>query len=65
MFAVGTNCKTSVIETTCSLQFQEDLPKGTILHFAFEVNEVDAYIKLCNQNDYEIFMGPKDLVLVI
>ena len=42
---------------------QEDFPKGTIRHFAFEVDDVDAYIRLCKENNLEIFMGPKDVVL--
>jgi len=42
---------------------QEDLPKGTIRHFAFEVDNVDFYICLCQENGHEIFMGPKDVVL--
>ena len=42
---------------------QEDLPKGTIRHFAFEVDDVDAYAEKCRQNGYEIFMGPKEVVL--
>lgn len=42
---------------------QDDLPKGTIRHFAFEVDNVDFYINKCKENGYEIFMGPKDVVL--
>lgn len=42
---------------------QENLPKGTIRHFAFEVDDVELYIDKCQKNGYEIFMGPKDVVL--
>lgn len=42
---------------------EEDLPKGTVRHFAFEVDDVDWYINQCKENGCEIFMGPKDVVL--
>lgn len=42
---------------------QEDLPKGIIRHFAFVVDNVDAYIGKCKEKGHEIFMGPKDVVL--
>lgn len=42
---------------------QEDLPKGTIRHFAFEVDNVDFYIAKCKENGYEIFFGPKEVTL--
>lgn len=41
----------------------EDLPQGVIRHFAFEVDDVDSYAKKCTEKGYEIFMGPKDVVL--
>lgn len=41
----------------------EDRPQGVIRHFAFEVDDVDAYAEKCHQNGYEIFMGPKEVVL--
>lgn len=42
---------------------EEDLLKGTIRHFAFEVDDVELYAEKCRKAGYEVFMGPKDVVL--
>ena len=39
------------------------MPRGVIRHFAFEVDDVDAYSEKCRQNGYEIFFGPKEVIL--
>lgn len=40
-----------------------DLPKGTIRHIAFNVDNVDLCVKTVTEAGYEIFMGPKDIVI--
>lgn len=41
----------------------EHLEKGTIRHFAFAVNDVDLCAKTVSTAGYEVFMGPKDIVI--
>lgn len=41
----------------------EQLPKGTIRHFAFKVDDVDFMVDLVKKNGFEVFMGPKDICL--
>lgn len=40
-----------------------DLPKGTIRHIAFNVDNVDLCVKTVTEAGYEVFMGPKDIVI--
>lgn len=40
---------------------EEQLPKGTIRHFAFAVDDVDACVKAVTDAGYEVFMGPKEI----
>lgn len=40
---------------------EESLAKGTIRHFAFAVDDVDACVKAVTEAGYEIFVGPKDI----
>ena len=42
---------------------EEDLPKGTIRHIAFSVDDVDLCVKTVTEAGYEVFMGPKDIVI--
>lgn len=42
---------------------EEDLPKGTIRHIAFDVDDVDLCVKTVTEAGYEVFMGPKDIVI--
>lgn len=39
------------------------LEKGTIRHFAFAVDDVDACVKAVTDAGYEVFIGPKDIVI--
>lgn len=42
---------------------EEDLPKGTIRHIAFGVDDVNLCVKTVTEAGYEVFMGPKDIVI--
>ena len=42
---------------------ESQLPKGTIRHFAFAVDDVDACVKAVSDAGYEIFIGPKDVII--
>ena len=42
---------------------EEDLPKGTIRHIAFDVDDVNLCVKTVTEAGYEVFMGPKDIVI--
>ena len=42
---------------------EDKLPKGTIRHFAFAVDNVDACIKAVTDAGYEVFIEPKDIVI--
>ncbi len=42
---------------------QEQLPVGTIRHFAFAVDDVDACVKSVTAAGYEVFKGPQDIVI--
>ena len=42
---------------------EEDLPKGTFRHIAFSVDDVDLCVKAVTEAGYEVFMGPKDIVI--
>lgn len=42
---------------------EEDLPIGTIRHVAFSVDDVDLCVKVVTEAGYEVFMGPKDIVI--
>lgn len=37
------------------------LPQGTIRHFAFATDSVDAIVKKVQEAGYEVFIGPKDI----
>lgn len=41
----------------------DHLPKGTIRHFAFSTNDVDACVKAVANAGYEVFVNPKDIVI--
>lgn len=41
----------------------EQLPQGTIRHFAFKVDDVDYFVNLVKSEGHEVFMGPKDICL--
>ena len=41
----------------------EDLPQGNIRHFAFATDDVDACVKAVSDAGYEVFIGPKDIVI--
>ena len=41
----------------------DKLEKGVIRHFAFAVDDVDACVKAVTDAGYEIFIGPKDIVI--
>lgn len=42
---------------------KQQLPQGTLRHFAFKVDSVDYFVDLVKSNGYEVFMGPKDICL--
>lgn len=42
---------------------EESLEKGVIRHFAFAVSDVDACVRAVTEEGYEIFMGPKDILI--
>lgn len=42
---------------------EENLGKGNIRHFAFGVEDVDLCVKAVTEAGYEVFMGPKDIVI--
>ncbi len=39
------------------------LEQGTIRHFAFAVDDVDACVRVVADAGYEVFMGPKDILI--
>ena len=39
------------------------LDKGMIRHFAFATDDVDACVKAVTDAGYEVFIGPKDIVI--
>jgi len=39
------------------------LDKGSIRHFAFAVEDVDACVKAVTEAGYEVFVGPKDICI--
>lgn len=41
----------------------ENLGRGTIRHVAFAVDDVDACVKAVTEAGYEVFVGPKDIVI--
>lgn len=41
----------------------DKLEKGTIRHFAFNVDDVDACANAVKNAGYEVFIGPKDIVI--
>lgn len=40
---------------------ENSLPQGTIRHFAFATDDVDACVKAVKEAGYEVFIGPKDI----
>lgn len=57
-----------MFDTGCGLievfhQGDAPLPKGTIRHFAFAVQDVDACAKAVEAAGYEVFMQPKEIVI--
>ncbi len=42
---------------------ESQLEQGTIRHFAFAVHDTDACAKAVSDAGYEVFMGPKDIVI--
>ena len=40
---------------------ESDLQKGTIRHFAFATDDVDACAKAVSEAGYEVFIEPKDI----
>lgn len=42
---------------------EDKLEKGVIRHFAFAVEDVDACVRAVTKAGYEIFMGPKDILI--
>lgn len=42
---------------------EEQLPKGTIRHFAFATDNVDACVDAVTKAGYEVFNGPKDIII--
>lgn len=57
MFETGTG----LVEIFNNADLQ--LPKGTIRHFAFAVDDVDACVRIVTDAGYEVFMGPKDIII--
>lgn len=41
----------------------DKLEKGVIRHFAFAVDDVDACVEAVTEAGYEVFMGPKDILI--
>lgn len=42
---------------------EKRLELGVIRHLAFAVDDVDACVKAVTEAGYEVFMGPKDIVI--
>lgn len=42
---------------------QDELKKGTIRHFAFATDNVDLCVEAVKKAGYEVFIGPKDIVI--
>ena len=42
---------------------EDKLSKGTIRHFAFAVDDVDACVRAVTEAGYEVFVGPKDIAI--
>jgi glyoxylase I family protein len=42
---------------------EDTLPQGTIRHFAFATDDVDACIKAVSEAGYEVFVEPMDVVI--
>lgn len=42
---------------------EQKLEKGTIRHFAFAVTDVDACAEAVRKAGYEVFIGPKNIVI--
>ena len=40
---------------------QENLPQGTIRHFALATDDVDACVQAVREAGYEVFIEPKDI----
>lgn len=40
---------------------QENLPQGTIRHFALATDEVDTCVQAVREAGYEVFIEPKDI----
>ena len=41
----------------------DELGQGTIRHFALRTDDVDACVKVCEENGYHAFIQPKDIVI--
>ena len=41
----------------------DSLEKGTIRHFALATDDVDACVERVTSEGYEVFMGPKEIVI--
>lgn len=42
---------------------ENDLPQGSIRHFAFKTGNVDECVKIVRESGYEITVDPKDVVM--
>ena len=42
---------------------EEELPQGSIRHFAFKTNDVDQCVKIVRESGYQITLEPKDVVI--
>lgn len=40
---------------------QDNLPQGTIRHFALATDDVDACVQAVHEAGYEVFIEPKDI----
>ncbi len=57
-----------MIDTGCGIleifnNGETDLPQGAIRHFAFAVTDADACVKKVEEAGYEVFDGPRDVVI--
>ncbi len=42
---------------------EEELPQGSIRHFAFKTNDVDQCVKIVRESGYQITLESKDVVI--
>ncbi len=57
-----------MVDTGCGIveifaNDEQELPKGVVKHFAFAVDDTDACVKAVTEAGYEVFDGPRDVLI--